>query len=66
MQEQKTIKDFSILELKSIAYDEMVKLEQCQNNLKIINQELVSRSQPQIEKVEPKTEKKVVKEKNNG
>jgi len=42
---QKTIKDFSIIELKSIAYDELIKLEQAKSNIKIINQELASRAE---------------------
>lgn len=52
MEQQKTIKDFSIVELKALAYDEIVKMEQAQNNIKVINQELVARSQPPVEKVE--------------
>jgi len=42
---QKTLKDFSDTELKAICYDELAKLEQAQNNIKVINQELASRAQ---------------------
>ena len=45
MQEQKSIKDLTEIELKAIAYDELAKLEVAQNNLKIINNELASRAE---------------------
>lgn len=62
MQEQKTIKDLTATELKAIAYDEIVKLEQAQNNIKIINAELVARSQPPVETKEEVKEEEAVNE----
>lgn len=55
MEQQKTIKDFSVVELKALAYDEIVKVEQAQNNIKVINQELIARSQPPVESKEEVT-----------
>jgi len=43
--EQKNITEYSIIELKSIAYDQIVLIEQSQTNLKTINQELQRRNQ---------------------
>lgn len=37
---QKTLKDFTIDELKSLAYDQLVLLERCQVNLRAINEEI--------------------------
>lgn len=62
MEQPKTIKDFTVVELKALCYDEIVKLEQCQNNIKVINQELVVRSQPPVESKEEVTPD----EKDNG
>ena len=36
----KTILEFSDIELKALAYDELMKFQVAQNNLKIINDEL--------------------------
>lgn len=64
MQEQKTIKDFSVVELKAIAFDEIAKLEQAQANIKAINAELALRSQPPVEqKAEVKEEEQINEEK---
>lgn len=40
----KTIKEYTIVELKALAYDELVKQENATNNIKIINQELAERA----------------------
>jgi len=50
----KTIKEFSVEELKALAWDTLVSIEQGQNNLKLINQELADRAKP----VEAPEEKK--------
>jgi len=42
---QKQLKDFTEVELKAIAYDNLVQLEQAQKNIKVINDELNSRTQ---------------------
>ena len=44
----KTIKELSETELKAVAYDNLAQIEQCQNNLKVINDELKNRSQEAI------------------
>ena len=44
--EQKKISDLTVVELKSIAYDQMAQIENAQNNLKAINQELSARLNP--------------------
>ena len=56
---QKTIKDFSVTELKAMAFDQIVSIEQSQNNLKVINQELVSRQEKPVETTEESTEPSV-------
>ncbi len=38
------ITKLNLNELKVLAYDEMVKFEQSQNNLKIINEEIIKRN----------------------
>ncbi len=43
---QKTIKDFTITELKAMAFEQIQQMEISQNNLKAINQELASRETP--------------------
>lgn len=54
MQEQKTIKDFSIIELKAIVYDTMAQIEQLQRELKVVNQEIGIRQQePQQNVIAP-------------
>lgn len=47
MQEQKTIKDFSEIELKSFAYDTLIQIEKLQRDYKILAQEIVNRQQPE-------------------
>lgn len=44
MNETIDIKKLSDIEIKALAYDELVRLELCQNNLKILNQELAVRA----------------------
>lgn len=39
------ITKMNLVELKSLAYDQLAQLEQTQNNLKIINQEIINRQQ---------------------
>ena len=38
---------FSVTELKALVYDELAKAEQAQANIRILNQELQNRLQPQ-------------------
>jgi hypothetical protein len=40
---EKKITDFSVVELKSLAYDELTKIELCQNNLRLLNGEISKR-----------------------
>ena len=40
----KTIKDFTVIELESMAYRQLVTIEQAQANIKAINQELAERA----------------------
>jgi hypothetical protein len=40
---EKKITDFSVVELKSLAYDELTKIELCQNNLRLLNAEISKR-----------------------
>jgi hypothetical protein len=42
---QKNVQDFTDIELKAIAFDNLVQAEQCQNVIKTINNELASRAQ---------------------
>lgn len=44
MNETFDIKKLSDVEIKALAYDELARLELCQNNLRILNQELALRS----------------------
>jgi hypothetical protein len=44
---EKKISDLTVIELKSLAYDELAKIELCQNNLRALNQEITNRLQPQ-------------------
>ncbi len=41
------LSDLTVVELKSLAYDELAKLENAQQNLKILNQEINKRFQEQ-------------------
>ena len=43
---QKTLKEFTEVELKALAFDTLVLIEQNQKNLQIINNELQSRAKP--------------------
>ena len=40
----KTIKDFTIIELKAMAYDQLIIIEQAQVNIKLINTEIAERT----------------------
>ena len=44
---EKKLSDLTVLELKSLAYDELAKLETAQQNLRILNQEINKRFQEQ-------------------
>lgn len=44
---QKNISDFTVIELKSLAYDELSRIELAQNNLRALNQEINNRLQTQ-------------------
>ena len=59
MEEKKQISlsEFSLLELKALAYDEIVKLNIAQNNLRALNQELLNRQQQGVADAEPVTQK---------
>ena len=48
---EKKISDLTVVELKSFAYDELTKIEFCQNNLRALNQEITNRLQPQSNQV---------------
>lgn len=58
MEEQKqiTLADLNIVQLKAIAYDEILKLNISQNNLIFINQELAKRQQQGDTTATPVTE----------
>jgi hypothetical protein len=58
MEEQKqiTLADLNIVQLKAIAYDEILKLNVSQNNLRFINQELFNRQQQGVADAAPVTE----------
>ena len=45
---EKQISDFTTVELKALAYDQMAQIELAQNNLRIINQELSTRLNPPV------------------
>lgn len=44
---EKKLSDLTVVELKSLAYDELAKLESAQQNLKVLNQEITKRVQEQ-------------------
>ena len=44
---ERQLSDFTVTELKALAYDQMAQLELAQNNLRAINQELSKRLQSQ-------------------
>jgi hypothetical protein len=58
MEEQKqiTLADLNIVQLKAIAYDEIIKLNVSQNNLRVLNQELSNRQQQGVEGATPVTQ----------
>ncbi len=58
MEEQKqiTLADLNIVQLKAIAYDEIIKLNVSQNNLRVLNQELSNRQQQGVEGAAPVTQ----------
>ena len=58
MEEKKQINlaDLSLVELKAISYDEIVKLNLAQNNLRVLNQELYNRQQKGVEDASPVTQ----------
>lgn len=45
----KNITEFTVVELKALAYDQLATIEVAQNNLKAINQEFAARNQPAVE-----------------
>ena len=55
-QKQVTLADLNIVQLKAIAYDEVVKLNISQNNLRAINQELFNRQQQGVADAAPVTQ----------
>ena len=55
-QKQITLADLNIVQLKAIAYDEIIKLNISQNNLRFINQELFNRQQQGDATAAPVTE----------
>ena len=58
MEEQKqiTLADLNIVQLKAVAYDEIIKLNVSQNNLRVLNQELSNRQQQGVEGASPVTQ----------
>lgn len=58
MEEQKqiTLADLNIVQLKAIAYDEIIKLNIAQTNLRVLNQELSNRQQQGVEGAAPVTQ----------
>lgn len=42
---EKKLSDLTVVELKSLAYDELARIEQSQSNLRILNQEINNRVQ---------------------
>lgn len=44
---EKKLSDLTVVELKSLAYDELAKLEVAQQNLRVLNQEIAKRAQEQ-------------------
>ena len=55
-QKQITLADLNIVQLKAIAYDEIIKLNISQNNLRFVNQELFNRQQQGVADAAPVTE----------
>ena len=50
----KTIKDFTDVELKAVAYDNLATIEQSQANIKAISQELAERAKTETPTKVPK------------
>ena len=46
-QNQVNISDLSLIEIKAIAYDLLIQLQQIQSNLQMINQEIIKKSNKQ-------------------
>jgi len=42
---EKKLSDLTVIELKSLAYDELARVDQSQSNLRILNQEINNRIQ---------------------
>ena len=42
---EKKLSDLTVVELKSLAYDELARIEQSQSNLRVLNQEINNRVQ---------------------
>ena len=42
---EKKLSDLTVVELKSLAYDELARIEQSQSNLRVLNQEINNRAQ---------------------
>lgn len=42
---EKKLSDLTVVELKSLAYDELARLEAAQSNLRVLNQEIANRVQ---------------------
>lgn len=55
-QKQITLQDLNIVQLKAIAYDEIVKLNIAQSNLQVLNRELANRQQQGVEGAAPVTQ----------
>jgi hypothetical protein len=55
-QKQIALAELNIVQLKAIAYDEIIKLNISQNNLRFINQELSNRQQQGVVDAVPVTE----------
>lgn len=43
---EKQISEYTVTELKALAYDEMSRMEMCQSNIRFLNQELQRRLNP--------------------
>jgi len=48
---ERKITDLTVVELKSLAYDELSKIELFQNNLRLLNQEISNRVQANQQQV---------------
>ena len=42
---EKKLSDLTVVELKSLAYDELARIDQSQSNLRVLNQEINNRAQ---------------------